>query len=85
MIKKVSIVKTITDRFPINVDVLKFNPPIESNQYLVGGFYQTQGYSMYAFYKSDQNGNILNDIPYMHDEGTNTYAEIFQELGYTYI
>lgn len=91
MIKKITLLKTYKDKFPLPVDLFKIEPPmiIEDNSnevnYLLGGFYKTDGYSMYAFYLSDKDGEILNDEPVIMNEGLNTYVDIFKSLGYTYI
>lgn len=85
MIKKIKKVKTFTDKFQLPVDLLHLSPQLENVEYLLGGFYNTKGYSMYAFYKSDENGNILDLQPFLQDEGINTYGDIFEKIGYVYI
>ncbi len=91
MIKKVIHIKTLKDKFKLPVDILKLTPPLKLDrhpleaEYITGGFYNTKGYSMYAFYVSDSEGNIIDTQPIIQDEGFNTYAEIFWQLEYTYI
>lgn len=91
MIKKVTLIKKIKDKYPINVDLLKVEPPLKMEtlptgaEYLIGGFYLTAGYNIFAFYACDEDGNILSDEPVLHDEGFNSYQEIFERLGYTFI
>lgn len=91
MIKKVFLLKIIENKFPTPVNIFKFDPPLYleeesvTTEYIIGGFYKTVGYAMAAFYLSDEFGNILNNKPIIKEEGFNTYAEIFKNLGYTFI
>lgn len=91
MIKKVSLIKRFNDKFSIPVDLIKFNPSlnidgrVDKFDYLIGGFYQNMGYSICAFYASDENGNILSEIPIIHEDGVNTYFDLFKLFGYTFL
>lgn len=90
MIKTVKKIKTIVGKYPIPLDVFEINPPlcIENEdyvpEYLTGGFYTT-GYSIVALYPSSKEGEIWGDIPFIHEDGVNSYQELFKRYGYTLI
>lgn len=91
MIKKVTKLKTLRDKFEIPVDVLELSPGFKSErhpleaEYVTGGFYQKHNYPMIAFYVSDKEGNILDTEPIIMEEGYQTYGSMFEYYGYTYI
>lgn len=91
MIKKIRKLTTITGKFKLPVDLLEVIPPINMSNhplvadYIIGGFYNTKGYSMSAFYVCDKEGNILDSQPIIQEEGLNNYGEIFERYGYTFI
>lgn len=90
MIKKVKLLKTLTDKFELPVDVFEVKPPFQSEQhpleaeFLTGGFYRV-GYPMIALYVSDSEGNILDTQPIIMEEGFAKYQQLFKHLGYTLV
>lgn len=90
MIKKVNHLKTIRDKFKIEVDVFELTPPLYTEdgreaKYLTGAFYVHKPFSVVALYPANKSGEIIDEKPMIHEQGLYTYREVFQELGYTLI
>lgn len=90
-IKKVKKIGTLTNKYDLPVDIFELSPPMlfqnedREAEYLTGGFYNKHNYPMIALYISDKNGNIIDNEPFIIEEGIPTYDELFKRENYILI
>ena len=83
MIKTVNVIKEIKDKYAVPIYVFKFNPLFENKiQYLTGG---DCGNNMIALFESDENGDIINEIPVILETDVDSIIDLFLDLKYTLI
>lgn len=91
MIKTVRKISTIKDIYRLDLDVFQLTPSLKIDsfeqeaEFLTGAYYNQFTYPMVALFISDINGNILSDVPFIHEDGIPTYRELFQRFNYTLI
>lgn len=89
MIKKVNLIKKIKGKYPIDLDIFEFSPNISdkydrNSKYLTGAYYCLD-YPMVALFISDEDGIIIDNKPFIQEEGIRNYQELFKMFGYTLI
>lgn len=84
--KKARLIKTITDKYEMNVDVFELTETDGEKstvKYVTGTFVREVPLSLAAFYYSDTNGELSDNSSLgIMEEGFNNYRDLFAHLGY---
>ena len=87
MINKVKRIKIRKDLYgKYHLTVFQFSPLLnEKYEFLIGSFYGIPQYPQVALYESTKNGDILNNIPVINEEGFLTFEDLFDYYNYILI
>lgn len=90
MIKTVKKIGKVTEGYLIPLSIFEFSDEYKSDdnrktKYLTGAFFNGRPLDTVALYKSDENGNILDEDPFILEEGIPNFELLFKNLGWVLI